>query len=101
GKLNGEVSSARRLQPRASGGVNRGVAYWSSGDRARVLLGVADGRLVSLDAKTGLPDLAFGKGGTVDLREGLDVDLDGVNYGPTSAPAVWRDIVVLGFSCPE
>jgi quinoprotein glucose dehydrogenase len=31
----------------------------------------------------------------------MEPDLDGVNYGPTSAPAVWGDIVVLGFSCPE
>lgn len=88
-------------QPKASGGVNRGVAYWRKGRRARVLLGVADGRLISLDAKTGRPDPAFGRGGTVDLREGLGVDVNGVNYGPTSAPAVYRDIVILGFSCPE
>jgi quinoprotein glucose dehydrogenase len=88
-------------QPKASGGVNRGVAYWSKGRQARILLGVADGRLVSLDAVTGKPDAAFGQGGTVDLRQGLDVDVRGVNYGPTSAPAVYRDIIILGFSCPE
>ena len=88
-------------QPRASGGVNRGVAYWTDGRQARILLGAPDGRLISLDAKTGRPDLAFGKAGIVDLREGMDMDLNGVNYGPTSAPAVYRDIVILGFSCPE
>ena len=83
-------------QPRASGGVNRGVAYWSDGRKARIFLGASDGRLISLDANTGLPDPAFGKLGTVDLREGMEVDLNGVNYGPTSAPAVYRDIVILG-----
>ena len=88
-------------QPRASGGVNRGVAYWSSGKQARIFLGASDGRLISLDARTGLPDVEFGKSGTVDLREGEEMDLDGVNYGPTSAPAVYRDIVILGFSCSE
>jgi quinoprotein glucose dehydrogenase len=88
-------------QPKASGGVNRGLAYWSKGRQARILLGAADGRLISLDATTGRPDPAFGQDGTVDLRQGLDVNLDGLNYGPTSAPAVYRDIVVLGFSCPE
>jgi quinoprotein glucose dehydrogenase len=88
-------------QPRASGGVNRGVAYWTDGKQARILLGASDGRLISMDAKTGRPDPAFGKAGTVDLREGLDLDLNGVNYGPTSAPAVYRDIVIVGFSCPE
>jgi quinoprotein glucose dehydrogenase len=88
-------------QPRASGGVNRGVAYWTDGVKARILVGAPDGRLISLDAKTGVPDAAVGKGGTINLREGMDVNLDGVNYGPTSAPAVYRDIVILGFSCPE
>jgi quinoprotein glucose dehydrogenase len=88
-------------QPRASGGVNRGVAFWSDGKKERVLLGAPDGRLISLDAGTGLPDAAFGDQGTVDLRKGLTEDLNGVNYGPTSAPAVYKNIVILGFSCPE
>ena len=88
-------------QPKASGGVNRGVAYWSDGRQARIFVGVSDGRLISLDAASGCPDPKFGKGGTVDLREGMDGDLKGVNYGPTSAPAICRDTVILGFSCPE
>src|SRR2546421_374375 len=67
-------------QPKASGGVNRGVAYWSHGRQARILLGVADGRLISLDAATGCPDAAFGRSGTVDLREGMEGDLNGVHY---------------------
>jgi quinoprotein glucose dehydrogenase len=94
-------AGVKRNQPRASGGVNRGVAYWSDRKEARILLGVSDGRLISLDAKTGVPDSCFGKAGTVDLREGMDADLNGVNYGPTSAPAICSDIVIVGFSCPE
>ena len=88
-------------QPRASGGVNRGLAYWKSGRQTRIFAGTSDGRLISLDAQTGKPDPAFGKAGVVDLREGMEMNLKGVNYGPTSAPAVYRDIVILGFSCPE
>jgi quinoprotein glucose dehydrogenase len=88
-------------EPRASGGVNRGVAYWTDARQSRIFLGAADGRLISLDAKNGQPDPAFGNCGTVDLREGMDADLKGVNYGPTSAPAVYKNIVILGFSCPE
>jgi quinoprotein glucose dehydrogenase len=88
-------------QPRASNGVNRGVAFWSSEGQARILLGASDGRLISLDAKTGRPDAAFGVSGIVDLRAGMEGDLDGVNYGPTSAPVIYKDIVILGFSCPE
>ena len=93
--------AVKKPQPRASGGVNRGVAYWASGKQSRIFLGAADGRLISLDAKTGKPDPLFGENGVVDLRVNMDRDLTGLNYGPTSAPAVYRDIVILGFSCPE
>src|SRR3954453_2325295 len=42
---------------RASGGLTRGVSYGSDGAAARrVLVGLSDGRLLSLDAKTGKPD---------------------------------------------
>ena len=72
-------------QPRASGGVNRGMAYWRDRQQQRIFLGAADGRLISLEAKTGQPDPAFGKAGIVDLREGMDADLQDIGYGPTSA----------------
>jgi len=88
-------------QPRASGGVNRGLAYWTDGRHKRIFLGASDGRLISMDAATGLLDPAFGNSGIVDLRAGMGTDLDGVNYGPTSAPAVYRNLVILGFSCSE
>src|SRR5258706_3849491 len=59
---------------RASGGVNRGVAYWQQPPppdqkpaelarwvpQQRIIVGLTDGRLLSLDAKTGQPDNAFG-----------------------------------------
>ena len=79
--------------PIVAGGVNRGVAYWAdkSGRQTRILFGTADGRLISLDARTGKLDPAFGKGGVVDLHEGLgegeERDLSKLYYGVTSAPA--------------
>jgi quinoprotein glucose dehydrogenase len=92
-------------RPRASGGVNRGVAYWSDGKdggQRRVILGAADGRLVSLDAATGKPDPAFADGGTLDLRKGItERDITTLAYGPTSAPAVFEDLVIVGCSNDE
>ena len=90
---------------KASGGVNRGLAFWSDGkpDGARrVILGAPDGRLISLDAKTGKPDPAFGDAGAVDLRKGItERDISKMPYGPTSAPAVFEDIVIVGCSNGE
>ena len=90
--------------PLASGGVNRGVAYWSDGTangERRIIHGTADGRLFSLVAATGDLDPAFGVDGVVDLRAGLDRDIAGLPYGPTSAPAIFRDTIILGNSSGE
>ncbi len=88
----------------ASGGVNRGCAYWSdgkpNGDR-RIIHGTSDGRLFSLDAKTGKLDAKFGDGGIRNLRKELDPKVAGRSYGPTSAPAIWKDTIILGVSCDE
>jgi quinoprotein glucose dehydrogenase len=90
-----------RLRKVKAAGVNRGVAYWTDGKVRRVLVGLPSGWLISLDAKTGTPDPGFGKGGMVDLRENMGRDLSGVEYGATSAPAVYKDTVILGFICGE
>jgi quinoprotein glucose dehydrogenase len=88
----------------ASGGVNRGCAFWSdgkpSGDR-RIFHGTSDGRLFSLDAQTGKLDARFSDGGILNLRKGLDPKFAALSYGPTSAPAIWKDTVFVGVSCGE
>ena len=71
--------------PLASGGVNRGVAYWSDGapqGQRRILLGAASGALYSLDANTGQLDPTFGDNGIKDLREDLSGDFTELGYGP-------------------
>jgi quinoprotein glucose dehydrogenase len=88
----------------ASGGVNRGCAYWSDGQpggERRIIHGTSDGRLFSLDAKTGRLDNDFGKGGIRNLRDELDPAVAALGYGPTSAPVIWQDTVIVGVSCGE
>src|SRR5215213_9432333 len=51
---------------------SRGGEYWRDGKQARIILVSRGYQLVSLDAKTGLPDPAFGKGGVVDLYQDFD-----------------------------
>jgi quinoprotein glucose dehydrogenase len=88
--------------PIVSGGVNRGLAYWSDGrGTERILLGAPDGRLISLDAKGGKPDPAFGPDGILDMRDGLEGDMKRHPYGPTSAPVVFENLVIVGYSASE
>ena len=75
-----------------------GVAYWQGGDGRRRVITVTPGYfLVSLNAATGLPDPEFGRGGWVDLTEGLrkaaDRDLD---IGLNAPPLVVGDVIVVG-----
>lgn len=68
----------------------RGVAYWP-GDAAtppRVIF-TAGSRLIALDATSGSPVAAFGRGGEVDM---------GIPYN--SVPFVHDDIVVVGANTP-
>ncbi len=93
--------------PMASGGVNRGCAYWSDGKRngqRRIIHGTADGRLLSLDANTGQLDPNFGDAGVLDLRKDLQDehgDLSRVEYGPTSPVGICGDRIILGISNGE
>ena len=92
-----------RIEP-TSGGVNRGCAYWSDGQpdgERRIIHGTSDGRLFSLDAKTGKLDEGFGSGGIRNLRDELDPAVAALGYGPTSAPAIWKDTIIVGVSCGE
>ena len=88
----------------ASGGVNRGCAYWSDGmpgGERRIVHGTSDGRLFSLDAKTGKLDPNFAEGGILNLRAKLDPKVATLSYGPTSATALWKNTIIVGVSCGE
>jgi quinoprotein glucose dehydrogenase len=81
----------------------RGVSVWrdsSAPARAacavRILLGTADGRLISLDARDGKPCTGFGDKGTVDLKRNLHGEPAPGGYALTSPPAVAGDVIVVG-----
>jgi quinoprotein glucose dehydrogenase len=54
-----------------------------------------------LDARTGKLDPEFADGGVKDLRDDFERDFSQLAYGPTSAPAVCGDVVILGVSNGE
>jgi quinoprotein glucose dehydrogenase len=77
--------------------VSRGVEYWTDGKQARIIAIMRGYHMVSLDAKTGLPDLKFGRNGVLDLYEDFDqpAPQDGV-ISSTSPAVVVRDVVIVG-----
>lgn len=85
-----------RQAPRQGSG--RGLCYWTDGKDERVLYVTPGYRLVSLDAKTGRLSEGFGEAGLVDLKLGLDqqIDLEKGKIGLNATPLVVGDIIVVG-----
>ena len=75
----------------------RGVAFWSDGTESRILVQRGP-YLTALNAETGATYPEFGRGGHVDLTEGLEPD---ARYRWSGAPTVVRDVVVLGQSMSD
>jgi quinoprotein glucose dehydrogenase len=92
-----------KYDPKANGRENRGVSYWHGDVKTppRILLGTGDGRLIALDAKTGVPAADFGDNGVVDLKAGITDKFPKATYAITSPPAIYRDLVILGPATQE
>ena len=81
-------------------GPGRGVAFWRDGNNSRVIDVSPGYQLISLDAKTGIPDPNFGDSGIVDLYLGLR-NADDPRYpypdiGISAPPFVMNDVIVVG-----
>jgi quinoprotein glucose dehydrogenase len=81
----------------------RGLEYWSGdgGTPAQIVFGSSDGKLYSLEAKTGKPNPAFGDNGSVNLNtEAIMHGLPGRN-GVSSPPVVYKNLVIVGGTTQE
>jgi quinoprotein glucose dehydrogenase len=106
----GETLWMYRLDEGARGAVaprlgsGRGLAFWRDAQTGagRVLLVSPGFQLIELDARTGQPIPGFGNNGRVDLKLGLDrqVDTSKGFIGSSSPPLVVRDVIVVGSAFP-
>jgi quinoprotein glucose dehydrogenase len=88
-------SGIRGTQP------NRGLAYWTDGKDARLLVGVMN-FLYALDAATGKSIATFGNQGRIDLRENLGREpTPAQSIYLTSPGIVYKDLVIVGGRNPE
>jgi quinoprotein glucose dehydrogenase len=79
---------------------SRGVSSWLDpaapaglACRRSIFVGTLDARLIALDAATGSPCQDFGRGGEVNLAEGIAVGRDCRCYFVTSPPAIVNGLV--------
>jgi len=80
-------------QSRRESHVNRGVAYWESGDDRRLFY-TAGRRIWCVNAATGRPVPTFGDSGSVDLAAGLDRDVSRTQLVATSPGVIYRDFLI-------
>jgi quinoprotein glucose dehydrogenase len=76
----------------------RGLSYWTDGKEERILYVTPGYRLVALNAKTGMRVPTFGTDGAVDLKQGMDQEIDPLSgeIGLHAAPVVAKDVVIVG-----
>ncbi len=79
---------------------HRGIAVWTDGRERRVFLNTR-WRLIALDAASGRPIESFGRGGEVDLAEGLVWEANRLHISHTSPPVVFEDLVIVGGGAPD
>src|SRR5467141_3849229 len=105
--VHGEREGARAVNaPRQLSG--RGLSYWTDGKGDDRVIYVTTGyRLVSLNAKTGVPISGFGNNGVVDMKigavigKGTQIDLESGEIGLHSTPTVTKDAIIVGSSFRE
>lgn len=80
----------------------RGVTWFAQPGAAsgavcatRIIEGTLDGRLIAVDARTGLPCPGFGQDGQVDIKLGMGEVVPGM-VSITSAPVIVRGVIVTG-----
>lgn len=79
---------------------NRGVTYWSDGDKDRRIFFAARQYLYALNADTGKPIETFGTSGHLDLREDLGREVK--NWVTMTTPGiVYKDLLIIGSSMAE
>jgi quinoprotein glucose dehydrogenase len=79
---------------------DRGLAYWSSGDDHRIIVGVMN-FVYEINADTGKAIENFGDHGRIDLRENLGVDPSTASIALTSPAVVYKDLFIVGGREPE
>lgn len=73
----------------------RGQVHTNKFCHERIIITTVDARLLAVDLQSGHTCPDFGRGGTVDLNQGLgDVGTD--YYFATSAPTIASDLIIIG-----
>lgn len=100
GKLLWRLDPYEGLNTNDGRGVNRGLAYWESGDERRILWGVSR-FLIAVDLETGKRIESFGHEGRIDLKAELGRDVEGLQVQANTPGVVFEDVIIMGMRVGE
>ncbi|MBT1695314.1 PQQ-binding-like beta-propeller repeat protein [Fulvivirgaceae bacterium PWU4] len=80
---------------------NRGVAYWSDSKNDHRIFYTAGPYIHAVNAETGKLIETFGSGGKVDLHTGLGDAFANLFVTHTSAPSIYKDLLITGTRVSE
>ncbi len=82
---------------------SRGISYWPGDGKhnPEIFVGTNDGRLIAVDAKTGAAVSSFGTNGILDVKPGVADAFPDKHYGISSAPAIYKNLVITGCQLQE
>ncbi|MEO7691829.1 MAG: pyrroloquinoline quinone-dependent dehydrogenase [Sphingomonas sp.] len=82
----------------------RGVQYWpgTKGAKPEIVFGTRSGRLIALDAATGVPVPTFGTAGIVDMKTPEVMNGNPRSqYGMSGPPAIYGGLIITGSRVQE
>jgi quinoprotein glucose dehydrogenase len=81
-------------------GPQRGLSWWTNGKQRRLFASVMN-NLYALDPDSGRPLADFGKGGRIDLKDGLRGRDKSYDVSLTSPGTIYQDMIITGFRTAE
>ncbi|MCY4426470.1 MAG: PQQ-binding-like beta-propeller repeat protein [Halieaceae bacterium] len=82
------------------GSYMRGLSFWRDGDEQRLFFNASQS-MYALDARSGKLIDSFGKGGKVDLRQGLGREPEKISVYSPSPGVIFEDLIILGSAVTE
>ena len=82
---------------------SRGISYWpgEGQDAPEIFIGTSNGRLIAINANTGKPVPGFGEDGILNVRPGVADKYPNGQYGISSPPAIYKNLVITGCQLQE
>jgi quinoprotein glucose dehydrogenase len=75
--------------------MSRSLSFWQGGKEKRLIHNTLDGRLLSVDARTGKPDSKFGRNGSINLRQNLTEGRAVTDVRSVSPAIIVGDVIVV------